>query len=207
MELIDSVPITDINSENVKLEMFKSGNFYDDDTVKFKITDVKLTESDSSGNQLITKLARKKWVNVTISGYIDECFKVYEPSVAEVFFDYDMNQSPGSVNLQGTPINITFYGVRVIRENGFDENLQTRVTVPKLMIDNIHEFYGFLKPLYVEKGVMSAESEQNIYLSYMELAELLKDSTVNLGVIDVSKKSAMTYRWITECKKGDNNGD
>ena len=206
MDLIDSVPITDINSENMKQEINENYRFYNDGTVKFKITDVKLTESDSNGNQLITKLARKKRVNVTISGYIDEFFKVCEPTVPKIFLNRDINHK-GSVNIQGTPINITFYGVRVIRNKKFDENLQTVVNVPKLMIDNIHDFYVFLKPLYVEKGVMTAESEQNIYISYMELVELLKDSTVNLGAIKVTKNRITSFKWITECKKGDNNGD
>jgi len=205
MDLVDSVPITDINTENVKLELNGHCKYYDTSGIKFNITDVNLTEPDNNRNPLITSIARKKRVNVTISGYMDEPFKITksnvknsEPETDKPYREY--------INIQDKNLNITFYGIRVIRDKIWHERLQTVITPPKLMIDNTHELYGFLKPIYVNKGEMSLLSEQNIYISFHELADLLKDSEVNLGVIDDTDGVVTSFKWITECKKGDSDG-
>lgn len=203
MELIKSVPITDINSESIKLELGGQCNYYKNGAVKFNITDVNLTEPDGHRNPLITNLARKKRIDVTISGYINEPFKVRNDDVKKP--DPDRLDSD-YVDIQDKNINITFHGVRVIREKSFNNELQQVINVPRLMIDNTHELYGFLKPLYVNKGEMSELSEQNIYLSFNEIVELLKDISVNLGVKDAGNSRVTVYNWITEYKKGDTNG-
>lgn len=203
MDLVDSVPITDINTESVKLEMNGHCKYYDHTGLKFNITDVNLTEWDNNRNPLITRIAKKRHINVTISGYIDEPFKIRKSEVKNS--DPDLIKTE-YVNIQEKNINITFSGVRIVRDKVWHERLQTVITPPKLMVDNTHELYGFLKPIYVNNGEMSILSEQNIYISFQELKELLKDSTVNLGVTDVDKNSFTHYHWITEYKKGDSNG-
>lgn len=199
MDLVDSIPITDYNIESIKLEM---GVLYD--TVKFNITDVNLTEWDSNRNPLITKLGRKKKINVTISGYINEKFDIKNPDFKP--FNHDMPKWE-YIDIKGKNLNITFNSVRIIRDKVWNERYNMIITPPKLMIDNTHELYGFLKPIYVNKGEMSQLSEKNIYISFQELVELLKDSTVNLGVTDAGDTNITTYNWITEYKKGDTNGD
>ena len=202
MDLVDSVPISNINSENVIMEVHGHCNYYDKG-IKFNITNVNLTERDNKGNPLITNLARKKRINVTISGYIDEQFKVTKTNLKKC--DTDRPQIE-KVDIKGENINITFNGIRIIREKTFNDSLQTVINVPRLMIDNTHELYGFLKPIYVNKGEMSPLSEKNIYLSFQELVELLKNSTVNLGVTDKDDDIITNFRWVTEYKKGDSNG-
>lgn len=204
MDLVDSVPITDINTESVKMELSGHYKYYDPSGIRFNITDVNLTEWDNSRNPLITTMARKKRINVTISGYIDEPFKIRKSNVKNS--DPDLINSD-YVNIQEKNMNITFSGIRIIRDRIWHERLQTVITPPKLMVDNTHELYGFLKPIYVNKGEMSVLSEKNIYISFQELMELLKNSTVNLGVTDTGDSNFSNYRWITEYKKGDNNGD
>lgn len=206
MDLVDSVPITDINTESVKLEIHGHCKYFKNAGLKFNITDVNLTEPDKNRNPLITNLARKKRINVTISGYIDEPFKIKKSDVKNSDPDTDKPYRE-YMDIQEKNLNITFYGVRIIREKSFNDSLQTVINVPRLMIDNTHELYGFLKPLYVNKGEMSLLSEKNIYLSFQELVELLKDSTVNLGVIDTTDNVVTNFKWITEYKKGDTNGD
>ena len=203
MDLVDSVPITDINSESVKLELTGHCKYYDPTGIKFNITDVNLTELDSNKNPVITKIGRKRYINVTISGHIDEPFKVKKGNVKHSDPD---RPDIEYVNIQDKNMNITFYGVRIIRDKVWNEKYNMIITPPKLMIDNTHELYGFLKPIYVNKGEMSILSEKNIYISFQELGELLKDITVNLGVTDVGDRYT-TYNWITEYKKGDTNGD
>lgn len=141
---------------------------------------------------------------MTISGYIDEPFKIRKTEVKNI--DPDLIKTD-YINIQEKNINITFSGVRIIRDKIWHERLQTVMTPPKLMVDNTHELYGFLKPIYVNKGEMSVLSEQNIYISFQELVELLKNSTVNLGVSDAGDDRVTHYNWITEYKKGDSNGD
>jgi len=204
MDLVDSVPITDINTESVKLEIHSHCNYYDNSGIKFNITNVNLTERDNNGNPLITNLARKKRINVTISGYMDEPFKVSKNNVKKCDTDRPHVEM---VDIKGKNMNITFNGIRIIREKTFNDSLQAVINVPRLMIDNTHELYGFLKPIYVNKGEMSVLSEKNIYISFQELVELLKDSTINLGVTDNGDDAVTTFKWITECKKGDNNGE
>ena len=75
------------------------------------------------------------------------------------------------------------------------------------MIANTHDLYGFLKPIYVNKGEMDLNSEKNIYISFQELTELLKNSTVNLSAISRDINSFTGYNWITEYKKGDSDGN
>ena len=203
MDLVDSVPITDVNVESVKLELTGHCKYFNNAGLRFNITDVNLTEWDNNRNPVITHLARKKRINVTISGYIDEPFKVRKGNVKNADPD---RPDIDYVNIQDKNLNLTFSGIRIIRDKIWHERLQTVITPPKLMIDNTHELYGFLKPIYVNKGEMSLKSEKNIYISFQELVELLKDSTVNLGVTDVDKNSFTHYYWITECKKGDSNG-
>lgn len=171
MDLVDSVPITDINTESVKMELTGHCKYYDSTGIKFNITDVNMTEWDNKRNPLITSMARKKRINVTISGYIDEPFKIRKTEVKNI--DPDLIKTD-YINIQEKNINITFSGVRIIRDKIWHERLQTVMTPPKLMVDNTHELYGFLKPIYVNKGEMSVLSEQNIYISFQELVELLK---------------------------------
>lgn len=187
MELVKSVPITEINSEQLKQEFY--GESY-----KFKITDVNLTEFD--GNNQITVIEQKQSVNVTISGYINEPFKIGARMRDRIFNDDDYINGD-SVDINGNNINLIFYGVRIIREKN----------VPSLLVDNVTELYGFLKPLYVNAGEMSVESEKNIFLTYKELVELLEGTTVNLGVNTVTNKHHSVQKWITKYKKGDTNGD
>lgn len=60
MDLVDSVPITDINTESVKMELTGHCKYYDSTGIKFNITDVNMTEWDNKRNPLITSMARKK---------------------------------------------------------------------------------------------------------------------------------------------------
>ena len=204
MDLVDSVPMTDINTESVKMELSVKCKHYEPAGIKFNITDVNLTEWDNNRNPLITKMARKKKINVTISGYIDEPFKVRKSNVKNS--DPDLIKTD-YVDIQEKNINITFAGIRIVRDKVWHDRLQIMITPPKLMIDNTHELYGFIKPIYVNKGEMSQLSEKNIYISFQELSELLKNSTVNLGVTDAGDNNFTAYNWITECKKGDTNGE
>ena len=174
--------------------------------VKFNITDVNLTEKDYNGNPIITHINRKKKVNITISGYFTETIKISVNNVKKRTGDMD-SPNVKMVDIKGEMVNITFYSVRIIRDKVYNERLNTIVTPPKLMIDNTHEFYGFLKPIYVNKGDMSILSEQNIYLSFDELKEVLKNSTVSLGVTNNGDDIINHYNWITEYKKGDSNGE
>lgn len=204
MDLVDSVPITNIDTESVKLELVGDRQYYDPAGVRFNITDVNLTEWDNSRNPLITNLARKKRINVTISGYIDQPFKVRKSIIKN---SDKVCPERDTVNIQEKNMNITFSGIRIIRDKVWHERLQTVITPAKLMIDNTHELYGFLKPIYVNKGEMDLNSEKNIYISFQELTELLKNSTVNLSAISRDINSFTGYNWITEYKKGDNDGD
>lgn len=204
MDLVDSVPITDINSESVRMELGGHCNYYDPNGVKFNITDVNLTEWDNNRNPLITSIARKKRINVTISGYIDQPFKIRKSNVKNVSPDLIKTDY---VNIRGKNINLTFNGIRIVRDKIWHERLQTVITPPKLMIDNTHELYGFLKPIYVNKGEMLISSEKNIYISFIELVELLENTTVNLGVTDAGNEITTIYNWTTEYKKGDSHGD
>lgn len=204
MDLVDSVPITDIDTESVKLELVGDRQYYDPAGVRFNITDVNLTEWDNSRNPLITNLARKKRINVTISGYIDQPFKVRKSIIKN---SDKVCPERDTVNIQERNINITFSGIRVIRDKVWHERLQTVITPAKLMIDNTHELYGFLKPIYVNNGEMDLNSEKNIYISFQELTELLKNSTVNLSAESREINSFTGYKWITEYKKGDSDGN
>ena len=198
MDLVDSVPISNLNSETVKMEMI---GYYD--YLDFFITDVNLTEPDIRHNPIITRIARKKKVNITISGHFTEKMEIvyHDPKMSDIDRPYNKY-----IDIQGKPINITFYGVRVFRELVKDHTDKAH-NFPYLMVDNTHELYGFIKPIYVNQGKMSVLSEQNIYITFEELKELLKHSTVNLGVTDAGDNTVSLHRWITKCKKGDSNGE
>ena len=204
MDLVDSVPITDIKTENVKSELAGDNDYFKSDGVDFNITAVNLTEWDNSRNPVITNLARKKTINVTISGYIDEPYNVGKNSIKHRDISYPERNK---VNIQEKNMNITFSGIRIVRDKVWHERLQTVITPAKLMIDNTHELYGFLKPIYVNKGEMDLNSEKNIYISFQELTELLKNSTVKLNAKTIDINSFTGYNWITEYKKGDSDGD
>lgn len=204
MDLVDSVPITEINTENVKSELAGNREYFNSDGVDFNITDVNLTEWDNSRNPLITNLARKKRINVTISGYIDQPFNVGKNAIRNSDMNYPERDR---LNIQEKNMNITFSRIRIVRDKVWHERLQTVITPAKLMIDNTHELYGFLKPIYVNKGEMDLNSEKNIYISFQELTELLKNSTVKLNARTIDVNSFTGYNWITEYKKGDSDGN
>ena len=104
-------------------------------------------------------------------------------------------------------LNITFFNVRVLRDKEWDDNINNIVTVPKLMVDNTHELYGFLKPIYVNDDVMSPSSEKNIYLTFEELKDYITYLTVDLNTTDKGMINPDMY-WIVEYDKmGDNNGN
>lgn len=204
MDLVDSVPITEINTENVKSELAGNREYFNSDGVNFNITDVNLTEWDNSKNPLITNLARKKRINVTISGYIDQPFNVGKNTIRNSDMNYPERDR---LNIQEKNMNITFSRIRIVRDNVWHERLQTVIRPAKLMIDNTHELYGFLKPIYVNKGEMDLNSEKNIYISFQELTELLKNSTVKLNARTINVNNFTGYNWITEYKKGDSDGN
>ena len=106
MDLVDSVPITDVNVESVKLELTGHCKYFNNAGLRFNITDVNLTEWDNNRNPVITHLARKKRINVTISGYIDEPFKVRKSNVKNADTD---RPDIDYVNIQDKNLNLTFY--------------------------------------------------------------------------------------------------
>lgn len=194
MDLVESIPISNINTETVKWEIHRP--------VKFNILDVNLTEPDNNRNPLITRLGQKRTVNVTISGYITEPFHINKTNFKRSTQD---NIERERVNIKDMVLNLTFYSVRVLRDKEWDSNINNIVTVPRLMIDNTHELYGFLKPIYVNNDEMTVSDEKNIYLTFQELKDYLKYITVNLSTVNVGDISTNKH-WITECKKGDSNG-
>lgn len=199
MELVNSISLTDINNESVKWEL--SGLYDNSVWLKFYITHVNLTELDSKRNPLITKIARKKRVNVTISGYIGQNFMVNKTNIKNSAVN-SLDMTYGDIKNKN--INITFYDVRIVKENQFNDTLHQLANVPRLIIDNTQELYGFLKPIYVSNGEMANTSYQNIYITFNELETILRNKTVRMGVSDESTDRIRTYHWITEYKKGDN---
>ena len=134
MDLVESIPISNLNTQTVKWEICRP--------VMFNIIDVNLTEPDSRRNPLLTRLGQKKSVNVTISGYVTEPYNInvtnIKGSVSPDLIEKKV------INIKDKVLNITFYGVRVLRDKEWDYNINNVITVPRLMIDNTHEFYGFL---------------------------------------------------------------
>lgn len=205
MKLVDSVPITDIDTESVKMELSNWNSYYVPANVLFNITNVNLTEWDKKmNNPLITKMGKKKTINITISGQIKEPFHIDGKNIK--YKDPNITRND-RVNIQNKNINITFNGVRLIRDKVWNNELMEYDEPIKLMVDNSHELYGFLKPIFVNKGEMSILSEKNIFISFKELHEVLKNITVNLSVKDIGNFDYTVFNWITEYEKGDTNGN
>ena len=196
MELVESIPISNINTQTAKWEINRPLNF--------SILDVNLTEPDYKRNPVLTRLGQKKRINVTISGYVTEPYKI---NVTNIKGSHTPDLiSKEIINIKDKVLNITFYGVRVLRDREWDYNINNVITVPRLMIDNTHELYGFLKPIYVNNDEMTRDSEKNIYLTFQELKDYLKYSTVKIGTKSVSNGVSSELYWITKYKKGDSNG-
>ena len=194
MELTESVPISNINTSSLKWELNES--------VKFNITDVNITELDTRHNPVVTRLGQKKKVNVTVSGYITEPYYMATTNI-KGFRDKPHKR----VNIKDMVLNITFFNVRVLRDKEWDDNNNNIVTVPKLMVDNTHELYGFLKPIYVNDNLMSILSEKNIYLTFEELKDYLTGLIVELMTTNRGFINPDMYWTVKYIKKGDNDGE
>lgn len=195
MELTASVPISNINTHSLKWELNGS--------VKFRITDVNLTELDTNHNPVVTRIGQKKKVNVTVSGYMTEPYYFSTSHIK----GHNEDRPHKNVNIENRVLNITFFNVRVLRDKEWDDNNNKIITVPKLMVDNTHELYGFLKPIYVNDDVMSILSEKNIYLTFEELKDYLTGRIVDLNTTNRGTVNPDMYWTVNYIKKGDNDGD
>ena len=176
---------------------------YTDKELKYNINDVFITGARKSGRYwkpIISEIGRKRKIDITITGTVENHCKVYDryvydPSVnGFIPTDYDyMNGINQEIDLMGKVINFTFFNIRIKRN-----------PAAELYIDNICGLYDFIKPILVNDGMMDLNDDSNIIMSFDELRTILsnRQETVKVKPVDDYHGD-----WIIKCKKGDINGN
>lgn len=176
---------------------------YSNKELKYSINDVFITNARRCGKYwkpIISEIGRKRKIDVTITGTVDNHCKVYDryvydPNVNDyVPDDYDyFDEINQEIDLMGKIINFTFFDVRIKRNPDAE-----------LYIDNITGLYDFIKPILVNDGVMGFNDDDNIIIPFDELKTILCNRQETVKVKPTDRYNG---KWIIKYSKGDNDGD
>lgn len=153
------IPHSDIDINEVIKEIYTPVGEHN----YFNITNVAVCEGKWYNKQTACIIGHKKYINLTVSGYIPHSFYITSPEDSEE-----------KTNIEGNNINFTFIGVKVVQEKRFDTTHNEVINIPFLYISNSTGLWHFLRNL------LYTTDESSIYISVRELYEYLTHRKVEL---------------------------